>query len=115
VYSIIEHTADLGITATGTTLNQAFEEVARGMFAIMTNDGRIENRVKKTVTIEGTGDLELLVVGTTIHDITGFVAEHVAAIEGIKETGTILIMKTYKENGQMYFDRKEGERLPYSF
>jgi SHS2 domain-containing protein len=62
VYSIIEHTADLGITATGTTLNQAFEEVARGMFAIMTNDGLIENRVKKTVTIEGTGDLELLVV-----------------------------------------------------
>ncbi len=72
-------------------------------------------QVRSVRLISGVYDLELLVVGTTIHDITGFVAEHVAAIEGIKETGTILIMKTYKENGQMYFDRKEGERLPYSF
>jgi len=50
-----------------------------------------------------------------ISGVYRFIAEHVAPIEQVNETATILIMKTYKENGQEFFERKEGKRLPFSF
>jgi len=65
--------------------------------------------------ISGVYDFQLLIIGNTIHDIARFIAEHVAPIEQVNETATILIMKTYKENGQEFFERKEGKRLPFSF
>ena len=65
--------------------------------------------------ISGEYDFELRVTGRNIQDITRFVSEHIAPMEQIRETGTILVMKTYKENGRILYDRKEGERLPFSF
>ena len=66
-------------------------------------------QVKSLRLISGAYDLELLVVGKNIHEITRFVAEQVAPLEQVRETGTILIMKTYKDNGIEYFERKSGE------
>ncbi len=71
--------------------------------------------VRSIRLISGIYDFQLLIIGNTIHDITRFIAEHVAPIEQVNETATILIMKTYKKNGQECFDRKEGKRLPFSF
>lgn len=65
--------------------------------------------------ISGEYDFELRVTGPNIQDITRFVSEHIAPMEQIRETSTILVMKTYKENGRILYDRKEGERLPFSF
>ncbi|WFN34058.1 Lrp/AsnC family transcriptional regulator [Methanogenium sp. S4BF] len=65
--------------------------------------------------ISGEYDFELRVTGRNIQDITRFVSEQVAPMEQIRETATILVMKTYKENGRILYDRKEGERLPFSF
>ncbi|WOF17183.1 Lrp/AsnC family transcriptional regulator [Methanoplanus sp. FWC-SCC4] len=72
-------------------------------------------QVRSVRLISGAYDLEIMVNGKNIHEITRFVAEQIAPMEQIRETGTILIMKTYKENGLEFFERKTGERLPYSF
>jgi DNA-binding Lrp family transcriptional regulator len=63
----------------------------------------------------GTHDLQLLVQGRTMHDISSFVSEHIASMDRIKETATHIIMKTYKENGVSYYEREDGTRLPFSF
>lgn len=65
--------------------------------------------------ISGEYDFELRVTGRNIQEITRFVSEQIAPMEQIRETATILVMKTYKENGRILYDRKEGERLPFSF
>jgi DNA-binding Lrp family transcriptional regulator len=79
--------------------------------------GRIARfkQVRSVRLISGVYDLELLVTGKTIHDVTLFVAEQIAPMDHIRETATILIMKTYKENGNIFFEREEAERLPLSF
>ncbi|GAB7015125.1 Lrp/AsnC family transcriptional regulator [Methanogenium cariaci] len=65
--------------------------------------------------ISGEYDFELRITGKNIQDITRFVSEHIAPMEQIRETATIIVMKSYKENGRILYDRKEGERLPFSF
>ena len=65
--------------------------------------------------ISGEYDFEIRVTGRNIQDITRFVSEQIAPMEQIRETGTILVMKSYKENGRILYDRKEGERLLFSF
>ncbi|EHQ35417.1 Lrp/AsnC family transcriptional regulator [Methanoplanus limicola] len=72
-------------------------------------------QVKSLRLVSGAYDLEILVTGRDIHEIARFVSGQIAPLENIRETGTILIMKTYKENGQLYFEKKPVERLPYSF
>jgi DNA-binding Lrp family transcriptional regulator len=71
--------------------------------------------VRSVRLISGIYDIELQISGKSIHDVTRFVAEQIAPMDHIRETATILIMKIYKENGYMFFERGEGERLPLSF
>lgn len=72
-------------------------------------------QVRSLRLISGVYDLQVLVTGRNIHEITQFVSGQIAPIEHIRETATILIMKTYKENGQLFFTAGESERLPLSF
>ena len=71
--------------------------------------------VRSLRLMTGTYDLQLLVVGSSMHEIARFVAEQIAPMDRIRETATHIIMKTYKENGTTYAGREEVERLPYSF
>jgi len=78
VYKIIEHTADVGIEARGKTMEEAFAEAARGMFAIITNDAKIEEKTERRVEIDNEGDEEMLLVDWLsellyIHDVEGLV------------------------------------------
>ncbi|MBN1432267.1 MAG: Lrp/AsnC family transcriptional regulator [Methanomicrobiaceae archaeon] len=73
------------------------------------------NQVRSLRLISGAYDFSMLVYGKDIHEVTRFVSEQIAPMEHIKETATILIMKTYKENGYEIFEKKGRERLPYSF
>ena len=41
-FEILEHTADIGITAYGTDLKEAFANAARGMFSLITELGDIK-------------------------------------------------------------------------
>lgn len=59
-FETTEHTADIGIKATGKNLSKALSDLALGMFSIITCVDKIE--VKECFEIEvGAGDLETLV------------------------------------------------------
>ena len=73
------------------------------------------SNVKSLYLQTGTHDLQLLVQGKTMHEVSSFVSEHIAPMERIKETATHIIMKTYKANGVLYYEREDGTRLPFSF
>jgi len=72
-------------------------------------------QVKTLRLMTGTYDLQLLVTGNNMQEVSRFVSEHVAPMDRIRETATHIIMKSYKENGNMLFEQQEAERLPYSF
>jgi SHS2 domain-containing protein len=61
-YTIIDHTADIGIEASGKNLEEAFENLARGMFAIITDESIIENKIKKEIILPRDSDTEQLVI-----------------------------------------------------
>ncbi|MDD4137190.1 MAG: Lrp/AsnC family transcriptional regulator [Methanoregula sp.] len=71
-------------------------------------------QVKTLRLITGTYDLQLLVTGKDMQDVSRFVSEHVATMDRIRETATHIIMKSYKENGNAFFEQPETERLPIS-
>jgi DNA-binding Lrp family transcriptional regulator len=50
-----------------------------------------------------------------MQEVARFVSEYIAPMDRIRETATHIIMKTYKENGQNFFEKESGERIPYSF
>ncbi len=72
-------------------------------------------QVKTLRLMTGTYDLQLMVTGKNMQEVSRFVSEHVAPMDRIRETATHIIMKSYKENGNMLFEEHEAERLPYSF
>jgi DNA-binding Lrp family transcriptional regulator len=72
-------------------------------------------QVKILRLITGTYDLQLIVTGKNMQEVSRFVSEHVAAMDRIRETATHIVMKSYKENGHMLFEQAEPERLPFSF
>ena len=72
-------------------------------------------QVKTLRLITGTYDLQLIVSGKNMQEVSRFVSEHVAPMDRIRETATHIIMKSYKENGNTLFEQQEAERLPYSF
>lgn len=91
MYEIIEHTADIGIKAMGKTIEEAFAETARGMFSLMIRNSHIENSVKRTITVENTGDLELLLVDFLsellyIHDVEHLVFGDISVAIGTNLT-----------------------------
>ena len=71
-------------------------------------------QVKTLRLITGTYDLQLMVSGKNMQEVSRFVSEHVAPMDRIRETATHIIMKSYKENGNMLFEQTEPDRLPYS-
>ena len=71
-------------------------------------------QVKTLRLITGTYDLQLIVSGKNMQEVSRFVSEHVAPMDRIRETATHIIMKSYKENGNTLFELTEPERLPYS-
>lgn len=60
-YELIEHTADVGIKAFGTTLSETFENAAVGMFDIITDNSNIEKIGQCKITLDAP-DLEQLLV-----------------------------------------------------
>jgi DNA-binding Lrp family transcriptional regulator len=72
-------------------------------------------QVKSLRLMSGVYDLQLHVTGKTMNEVARFVSEQIAPIDHIRETATHIIMKTYKENGNLFYEREEGERLPLTF
>ncbi len=60
-YTILEHPADLGIEAFGTTLAEAFEQAARGMMSVIVELPSVECLDSQNVKLEAI-DIEQLLV-----------------------------------------------------
>ena len=77
-YTIIDHTADIGVEASGKNLEETFENLALGMFAIITDESVIENEIKKEILLPRDSDTEQLVIDWLsellyLSDISGLV------------------------------------------
>lgn len=57
-YEILEHTADVGIIATGNSFEEALEEAAKGMFSFM---GEAKEKEKMIISVEREKKDELVV------------------------------------------------------
>ena len=57
----LEHTADLGLRATGATLEETFCEAARGLFAVMFDLPSVRPLEEYAVHLEAASDTDLLV------------------------------------------------------
>jgi len=51
-YEIIEHTADVGIKANGTTLEELFENAAKGMFDVISGSKKYAQKIQRKIEIE---------------------------------------------------------------
>ena len=60
-YELIEHTADVGIRAFGKNLPTAFENAAKGMFDIITDNSEVESVGQYDIILDAP-DLEQLLV-----------------------------------------------------
>ena len=72
-------------------------------------------QVKALYLVSGVYDLQLLVTGKDMNEVSRFVSEQIAPMDHIRETATHIIMKIYKEDGTFFFEKEGGERLPLSF
>ncbi|MGA2934710.1 MAG: Lrp/AsnC family transcriptional regulator [Methanomicrobiales archaeon] len=72
-------------------------------------------QVKALYLVSGVYDLQLLATGQDMNEVSRFVSEQIAPMDHIRETATHIIMKIYKENGNPFFEREGGERLPITF
>lgn len=60
-FSIIDHTADIGITAYGKSLEELFTNTAYGMFTLITDLKKIEPKIEEEISLTSF-DLETLLV-----------------------------------------------------
>jgi SHS2 domain-containing protein len=60
-HRLLEHTADMGIEASGETLEELFAQAAYGLLEIIAGTPEPRSREEKSVTVEG-GDTEELLV-----------------------------------------------------
>ncbi len=68
--------------------------------------------VKSVRLVSGEYDLSVLVEGKTMRDVAYFVAEKIAPLEHVRNTVTHFLLRTYKENGELFEEEEEGRRLP---
>ena len=60
-FEIIDHTADVGIIAYGTNINQAFANAARALFSLITELDDVEEVVYRDIELTATDQESLLV------------------------------------------------------
>ncbi len=70
--------------------------------------------VKSVYLMSGTYDLAVIVRATTMKQISQFVFEKVAVLDGVASTVTHFIMRKYKEQGVILTEKEEKERLVIS-
>jgi DNA-binding Lrp family transcriptional regulator len=71
-------------------------------------------QVRTLYLISGTYDLAVYVVGKTMQDVSSFVSQKLAPIEGVQGTVTHFLLKRYKEDGEILDYRGGDRRQPLS-
>ncbi len=70
--------------------------------------------VKSVYLMSGTFDLAVIVRAANMKQISQFVFEKLAVLEGVASTVTHFIMRKYKEHGVILTEKEEKERLVIS-
>ncbi|MEW5979908.1 MAG: archease [Acidobacteriota bacterium] len=87
-FRILDHPADLGIEAWGSSLNQAFEQAALGLISVILNPQMVNAREQRSIRLEAADDHQLLVKWLTeilyLYDGDRFVATQfkIASLSG---------------------------------
>jgi DNA-binding Lrp family transcriptional regulator len=72
------------------------------------------DEVKSVYLMSGTYDLSVIVRAANMKQISQFVFEKLAVLEGVASTVTHFIMRKYKEQGVIMTEKEEKERLVIS-
>ena len=72
------------------------------------------SEVHSVYLVSGDYDLRVVVEGKTMHEVAFFVAERLATLEGVLSTRTNFLLKKYKENGDVFGEAEEDQRLAVS-
>ncbi len=70
--------------------------------------------VRSVRLISGDHDLSLTVRGKSMKDVAFFVAEKIATLQQVQGTVTHFVLRTYKEDGDVLFEKERSERLAIS-
>ncbi len=70
--------------------------------------------VRSVRLISGGHDLSLTVRGKSMKEVAFFVAEKIATLEQVQGTVTHFVLRTYKEDGDVLFEKERSERLAVS-
>jgi DNA-binding Lrp family transcriptional regulator len=62
--------------------------------------------------VSGTYDLAVIAIGKSMHEISDFVTQKLAPIEGVQGTMTHFLLKKYKEDGEILEGQGENKRQP---
>ncbi len=72
------------------------------------------NEVKSVYLMSGTYDLSVVIRASSMKQISQFVFEKLAVLEGVSSTVTHFIMRKYKEQGVILTAKEQEERLVVS-
>lgn len=67
--------------------------------------------VRAVKLMSGAYDLQVAVQGRHIREVAEFVSEKLSTLEHVNSTTTHFLLKTYKEDGFIYEDREQDQRL----
>lgn len=69
-------------------------------------------QVKTVYLASGTYDLAVIVSGSTMHEVAVFVSEKLSPLDNVQGTVTHFILKTYKEEGEIFGTKPGIDRQP---
>ena len=72
------------------------------------------DEVRSVRLISGDHDLSLTLRGKSMKEVAFFVAEKIATLEQVQGTVTHFVLRTFKEDGDILFEKEQSERLPVS-
>ena len=84
-YELLDHTGDLGIRVWAADVKGLFQEAGRALFDIITDLDKVEAHLHQEVSVEGSGQEELLVAWLNellyLHEVKGLLFCDVAPTE----------------------------------
>lgn len=69
-------------------------------------------QVRSAYLVSGTYDLAVIVIDRTMQEVSSFVSQKIATIEGVQGTVTHFMLKRFKEDGDILDGKAVSKRLP---
>jgi DNA-binding Lrp family transcriptional regulator len=68
--------------------------------------------VQSVRLVSGEYDLSVFVRGKTMKDVANFIAEKIATLDQVRNTVTHFLLRMYKEEGDILYEKEKDRRLP---